>query len=197
VLFANLLLSFALAGGPAQLTRDLQRASGLLANGSVIEAVTLLRQVVRSNPASAEAHLILGRALALIPRREEAIGELSRAVELQPDSADAHNTLGTALARFAEFERARHEFETAIALDAKLLDPHVNLALILAQNNEPAAAGDQVARALALCGICTKASYLHSLEGKIYDKRGMPREAVAAFERRSGCVGISRTLTST
>jgi tetratricopeptide (TPR) repeat protein len=164
------------------LQRDLSEASGLLERGAVDQAVALLRRTVQTNPESADAHMLMGSALALLPRRQEALAELGRAVELAPNSAVVHNTLGMALARFAEFGSARGEFEKAITLNPELMDPHMNLALLLAQRDESDAAAEQIARALRLCGMCVKASYLHYLEGKLYDKRGMPHDAVTAFE---------------
>ena len=182
MLVPSLIFWLALAPPQPRVERELTEAAGLLAKGSVAEAITLLRGTVKVHPRNAQAHLLLGSALALAPRREEAIQELTRAVELQPDSATTHNTLGTALARFAEFDRARKAFETATRLDPKWVDPHLNLALVLAQNNEIVAAGDEVARAAALCGICPQAAYLQYVQGKLYDKQNRTEQAVTAFE---------------
>ena len=175
-------LSLAAVAAQPRLQADLQAASTLLAKGSVAEAIALLRNTVKLNPESADAHLMLGSALALAPRRDEALVELKRAVELQPNFASAHNTLGTALAKFAEFEPARKAFEKAIALDPRLIDARVNLALIMAQSDESVKAGEQIARAVELCGRCPKGSYLRYLEGKIYDKRNMAEPAIEALE---------------
>ena len=56
----------------------LATAKQLLAGGSLEEAISLLRSVLEQNPKNAEAHVLLGSALALVPRRSEAIMELRR-----------------------------------------------------------------------------------------------------------------------
>lgn len=64
----------------------LNRARELLASGLVTEAVSQLRRLAQRYPASAEVHLVLGTALALVPQRSEALAEIRKAVEIDPAS---------------------------------------------------------------------------------------------------------------
>src|SRR5712691_7542617 len=80
----------------------LEQAEKLLSQGSLKEAVVLLRQIVADDPRNAEARMLLGTALALDGVRGESIEQLTEAVRLRPNSADAHNRLGSVLSRFVE-----------------------------------------------------------------------------------------------
>lgn len=73
---------------------QLQLAKQLLQAGSHQEAISLLREVVREDSANADARLLLGSALALVPQRSEALEELRKAVQLAPASALAYYTIG-------------------------------------------------------------------------------------------------------
>ena len=91
------------ASASRHLQNEIERAKRMLQAGSKDQAIALLREVLREKPDYADAHLLLGTALALVPERSEALKELQKAVELQPKSAMAYFALGTAQARFAEF----------------------------------------------------------------------------------------------
>lgn len=161
---------------------EIARAKELLTTGSGNEAITLLRLVVKQDSSNAEAHLLLGTALALVPRRSEALAELNRAIELRPAFAPGYNTLGMVLGRFAEPDAAREAFEKAISLDPQLTEAHVNLSLVLAQRKEFSLASEHLARAIQLEGNSPVAGYWHYLKGKIYYEQDMPQEAIKEFE---------------
>jgi tetratricopeptide (TPR) repeat protein len=160
----------------------LDEARALLARDSVKSAVDLLQEAVTTYPDNADAHLLLGSALALVPRRDESISELTRAVELAPNSAVFHNVLGTAWARFAEYDRARAEFEKAVTIDPGFLDARLSLTLILAERNETDRAKNQIDQALQICRNCSKSAYLHLLQGRILASQGTLDQAAVAFE---------------
>ena len=54
-----------------------------------------LKQAVRLQPNYPGAHCYLGKALAALGRREEAVAELREALRLQPDYAEARQFLQT------------------------------------------------------------------------------------------------------
>src|SRR4030095_14387114 len=161
---------------------EIARAKELLTKGSANEAITLLRLVLKQDSSNAEAHLLLGTALALVPRRSEALAELNRAIELRPAFALGYNTLGMVLGRFAEPDAAREAFEKAIRLDPQLTEAHVNLSLVLAQRKEFSLASEHLARAIQLEGTSPVAAYWHYLKGKIYYEQDMTQEAIKEFE---------------
>jgi Flp pilus assembly protein TadD len=161
---------------------DLEQARALVRNGSLAEAVVLLHRVVERHPNDADAHLLLGSVLALVPSRSEAVAEVRRAIELRPDSASSYNTLGMMLARFAEFELARQAFERAIRVDPRFAEAHQNLGLVLAQTSEYKLAGEHVARALELSAGSPKTAYLHLLNGRILGAQEKHELAAREFE---------------
>jgi protein O-GlcNAc transferase len=158
--------------------QDLARGRQLLEQGAVSQAVTLLQEVVRKQPDNAEAHLLLGRALALVPEPAMSLAALRRAIQLRPASAEAHHTLGTALARFSDLEAARAEFERALALEPTFAAAHVSLALMLAERGELQPAQAHVARAIAIQGRSRPAAYSHYLMAQILREKEEPQEAL-------------------
>ena len=89
-LLAVLLSAKSLLAGQVQL----EQAKKLLSQGSLKEAVVLLRESVATDPHNADARMLLGTALALEGVRGESIEQLAEAVRLRPNSAAAHNRLG-------------------------------------------------------------------------------------------------------
>ena len=83
-------------------------ARRLMAAGAIDSAISVLREFIAREPRSADAYLLLGTALSLVPRRSEAIAAIEKAIELRPGSAAAHYTLGLALGRFAEPQAAKN-----------------------------------------------------------------------------------------
>jgi Flp pilus assembly protein TadD len=161
----------------------LQRARDLLGKGSADEAASLLQRIVERDPHNAEAQLLLGTALALVPQRSKAIAALRRAIELRPDFAPGYNTLGMTLGRFGEPDAARQAFEKAVELDPRFAEARVNLSLVLAQRKEFSRAADHLAHAIAIQGRSAAAGYSHYLLGKVLNEQDQPQAAVQQFER--------------
>jgi curved DNA-binding protein CbpA len=110
---------------PEGIARDaFERARPLLEEGSIGEAVTLLRTAVHHAPEQAAYHAALGRALARVPQAaREAVQALEKATQLAPQSAAAFADLATVLARQGLRLRAQKALETALRLaprDARL-----------------------------------------------------------------------------
>lgn len=153
----------------------LAEARHLIASGRVAEAVTLLRR----QPASADAYLMLGTALSLIPERTEAVAAIEKAIALRPESAAVHHTLGLVLGRFAESEAAGTAFRKAIAIDPNFAAAHVSLALLLAQRKDLAQALSHVDRALRIAPD----TYAELVKGRVLMELERVPEAAVAFER--------------
>ncbi|HEV2232122.1 MAG TPA: tetratricopeptide repeat protein [Terriglobia bacterium] len=153
---------------PSSSQAAIERASQLLQAGSANQSIGILRQILRQEPDNADAHLLLGAALALVPRESEAVRELQRGVELEPKSARAFYMLGTALARFVRLTEAREAFQKAIDLDPRFADAHVSLGLVQSQLKELDLAGEQFGEAIILLGATTPAAYPHYLLAGVF-----------------------------
>lgn len=162
---------------------QLQKAQELLARGSLAEAVTVLRQVVRDDPANLDAHLSLGTALALQGLRVQSLKEMATAIKLSPNSAKARNQLGIILSRFLETDAARKAFADALSLDPNLAEAHVNLALILAQTGELAEAHEHLDRAIVLYGDTKPAARAYFLRAKVWSAQGDNDKAITDLEK--------------
>lgn len=160
----------------------IEQAKQMLEAGSRDQAIALLREVIREEPDDADAHLLLGATLALVPERSEAVKELQRAVELRPTFAPAYSALGAALARFAELDAARRMFEKAIELDPTFAEAHVNLALLLAQRKEFTSAREHFVRAIEIQGNSPQAAHSHYLLGLVYKQENELQKALRELE---------------
>jgi Flp pilus assembly protein TadD len=83
--------------------------------GKLAEAVTHLREAVASEPANADAHVELGRALWENGDRDEALKETERALAINPKHVDALYNLGAIHANSGDTVGARSDWERAIA----------------------------------------------------------------------------------
>ena len=162
---------------------ELQKAQGLLAKGSLPEAVTVLRKVVRGDPGNPDAHLSLGTALALQGLRVQSLKEIETAINLSPNSANARNQLGVILSRFLETDAARKAFEDTLSLEPNFAEAHVNLALILAQSGELSLAHQHLDRAIVLYGAARPAAKAYFLRAKVWSAQGDNDSAILDLEK--------------
>jgi len=162
--------------------RKLEQAKQMIAGGSQRSAVVLLRDFLLEEPDSADARLLLGTALALIPEPSQALQELQRAVELRPAFAPAYFTLGTALARFTDLDGAKLAFEKVLEIDPRFAEAHVSLALVLAQRKEFAAARKHLSRANELQKGAPAAANTHYLLAKVLIEQNQHQEALQEFD---------------
>ena len=165
---------------------QLQKAQELLAKGSLAEAVTVLRQVVRDDPSNLDAHLSLGTALALRGLRFESLKEIENAINLSPNSAKARNQLGVILSRFLEIDGARKAFDDALSLEPNYAEAHVNLALILAQTGELRLAHEHLDRAIVVYGDTQPAARAYFLRAKVWSAQGNNDNAISDLESAIG-----------
>ena len=175
----------------AATTRDgLDAARKLLAAGDAAGAAALLRTHVASRPTDAAAHLLLGKALALVHEPTEALAALRRAIVLRPDLPDAHYTLGAALARFGDPAGAIPALERALALNPRLAEAHVSLGLVLAQRGMTERAALHFRSALDLLGESAPAARPHYLLAQLLRESGDRDAALthlaAAIARQPG-----------
>ena len=102
-----------------------------------VDAETLYRESLASNPASVLAHNNLATLLLNGPESgwAEAEAHAKTAVELEPDNAVAHNNLGLAWQRAGRLEDSVREHREAIRLDPELAEAHYNLGISLGALN--------------------------------------------------------------
>jgi Flp pilus assembly protein TadD len=165
-----------------QRVAQIENARKSIAAGAPDAAVKILKTLVAADPKDADAQLLLGMALALVPRRSEALEVLHHAVELQPDSAAAYLTLGSVLARFSETGEACQAFQKALALDRHLAAAHANLAVIFAARGDLASAASHLSEALDDRPDGPDAARYHYLRGKVYRQQDLLRKAEKDFE---------------
>ena len=97
----------------------LKKAEELLTKGKIKPATVLLREIIRSNPNSAEAHAHLGAALAADAEKDNydpAIAEEQLALKLDPKSFAAKKTLGKIYANQRKFAESIAVLKEACAL---------------------------------------------------------------------------------
>ena len=92
----------------AQLERD---------KGKLDDAASHLREAVKTEPSSQEAHLELGRLLYERNDVSGAISETEKVLTLNPKQVDALYNLGAIYANLGNVERARSYWSRAIAAD--------------------------------------------------------------------------------
>jgi tetratricopeptide (TPR) repeat protein len=95
--------------------------------GASAEAVLVLERAIEVDPQSAEAHNALAVSLASLRRTVEAIEHLERAVALRPEYAEAHHNLGCALSTVGRTGEAMDHFRQAAALKPGSAEMHFNL----------------------------------------------------------------------
>lgn len=100
-----------------QLQNLLLKAVGLRAHGNFDEAVELLRDATRLDPANADLHRELGITFLLNKDWERARIEMQEAIHHDPRDADAHNGLGYALEKLGDLAAAVKEYRQATRLD--------------------------------------------------------------------------------
>jgi protein O-mannosyl-transferase len=116
----------------------------------VNEAIGYLRQALRIDPLSAEAHNNMGGALQRLGRLDEALAQLREAARLNPARADVHYNIGVVNQALGRLDDARAAYETAVRVSPDYAAAHHNLATILGQQGRTADAIEHYAAAVRL-----------------------------------------------
>jgi tetratricopeptide (TPR) repeat protein len=161
----------------------LDQAWQLAASGRQQEAVQLLRALVKTSPANADARLLLGSLLMEAGEKAESIDQLTSAVRLRPQSAEAENALGEAYNKFGDVESARTAFEKAVALKPDYGIAQSNLGQTLLASKENGKAAEHLDRAISILGKTDDAADAHYLRAKIYSAQNDPKQAAAQLEK--------------
>jgi Tfp pilus assembly protein PilF len=131
------------AAGATGAPEALDRGRDLIERGRILSAEKALREAVREAPDSAEAHLLLGRVLAIRGDNAGAVTELQRAAELGASGPELDAALGVALYETGELDAARGYLGRALETEPDLVRARLYLGLAELAAGDTAAATAQ------------------------------------------------------
>jgi tetratricopeptide (TPR) repeat protein len=114
------------------------------------DGVTLVRRSLALTNDSAFARVLLGDALYVQSRTEEALGEFEHAVRLSPDDPENSYRLGWVLLDLKRYDEAADQFRASLAVDEKISSTHNRLGWILWWQHQYAEAAREFDRAIEL-----------------------------------------------
>lgn len=129
---------------------QVNRGTRLLTEGKPAEAVQVLNEALRLNPADEDVHYDLGMALARVGKLEEAIRQYEEALRILPDYVEAHNNLGNLLMRTGHLDEAIQHFESALKRMPEYASAHNNLGTALQQTGHTNEAIEHFQRAVQI-----------------------------------------------
>src|SRR5690606_2208564 len=89
-------------------------ARAQLARGAAAAAEQAVREALRIDPDSAEAHSMMGQVFHDTDRLDQALASFRKALELKPDMPEALNMLGVTLKATGHLDEAREVFLKAL-----------------------------------------------------------------------------------
>ncbi len=104
-------------------------------NERYLEAVPILEDVVKQEPHTVMAYLLLGRAYVSLREYQKAIAPLQHVVEATPDNSLARYELGCALVKTGRWNEAAPQFEAAVSQMNSSAMMHFYLALVYQQTS--------------------------------------------------------------
>ncbi len=97
------------------------------------DSLTLFNRALAVTKDNAYGHYMLGLALKLRDRPQDAMSEYQKCLAIDPRFAKAHVDMGVALYGLGHVKEAVTHFETALELDPKASEAHVNMGVALFQ----------------------------------------------------------------
>lgn len=185
----------ALAAYPANIAALLAKAAALSEKGSLtyqeeaygVQAIAVAQEVLRLDPASAEAWRQIGYANEIMQRYDEAHDAYAKALELAPNNALAAAGDAHAWDLQGDMQKAEAGYRQALAMNPNLVLARIGLARALLYGNKPeealqlygAVAGSEGAT------VRQRAEAAYSA-GAIQEGRGQYEDAEAAFRYAAG-----------
>jgi tetratricopeptide (TPR) repeat protein len=158
--------------------------AGLMAlrNGDADEAVLLLTQALRRNPAHAGMRRNLVRALLVAERWDQVVMQANAALVGTPDEAELHFARGTALNALGQHTRACGAFARALSLQPNHAASWLNMGNASADLDDIATAEALYRTAISLdAGLAeahTSLGYLLTLQGRLAEAIGACEAAI-------------------
>jgi predicted O-linked N-acetylglucosamine transferase (SPINDLY family) len=161
-------------------TELLQEALALHRRGAVAEAAVRYAEVLRVNPANADAHYYLATISCQQGRFAEGANLARRSLASDPRHARAHMLLGRALNALGQHEDALASFGRAIAIAPDLAPAHGHRADVLSELGRYAEAIESYDRALESAPEVVEDWFSRGVALAAAGRQG---DAVASFER--------------
>jgi tetratricopeptide (TPR) repeat protein len=149
------------------------------AEGQLVQAEQLCRQVLQTQPSHPGALYLLGVTCQAQGRLAEAISWLQQATRCKPDLVRAYNDLGIALSMAGRWEEAGASFQQAVRLKPDYAEAHNNLGSVfreLGKRNEALASFQQAVR------FAPHFSVGHNNQGVALLQAGRLEEALDSFQ---------------
>jgi tetratricopeptide (TPR) repeat protein len=139
-------------------TVDLSAALNALKSGDTATAITGLEKILADNPASAEAHLLLGQAYYRADQKDKAQDQFLAAFTLNPaavpplDSTDADEwlKLGNAHASLNQLDEALAAYQTVLKIKPDKAAAYTNIGVVYYQSGKFDDAVAQMTKALEI-----------------------------------------------
>jgi predicted Zn-dependent protease len=142
------------------------------------DSTAQLRELVRQEPNSAEAHSQLGQVYYSRHQFSDAATEFKRVLELRPESVGAQFNLGMSYFEDKRADDAKSTFTQMIQRNAKSPGGHYGMGLVLANQGQYKAAIDEF-KASAADGQSIQGLYYEI--GNCYAKLNQYDDAIAAY----------------
>ncbi len=136
---------------PSDFTANFNLGAVMLSRLDAPGAVTMLETAVRISPRRADAHNMLGLALATTGRFAEAMAQYRAALDLQPDLPSARFNLANALMKSGRLEEAIANYRKLQASEPDFATVRERLAQALTAHARRLKADDRIAEAAAEC----------------------------------------------
>lgn len=101
------------------------------------EAEYYLEKALAIESKSGLANYLLGRALFLQGKLDDALAKLEEGLTYDPQNAKAHNSVGVISTQKGWVDRAERAFTNAVSIDPEYGDAHFNLAILYATRDQP------------------------------------------------------------
>jgi protein O-GlcNAc transferase len=165
-------------------TMDLQNALALHRRGAVAEAAARYVEVLRADPANADAHYYLGLIACQGGCFAEGAELARQTLARDPQHARAHVLLGRALSALGRHEEALDNLKRAIVLAPGLAEAHSHCADVLSDLGCKSEAIESYDRAVLLVPNAVE-DWCN--RGLALDSLGRHEEAISSFDRAIAC----------
>lgn len=154
------------------------------------QALVILRDIIKNNPDSADAHRNLGLLLMHSPSQKEALQHLQKAVALDPDNGENRMSLGRFYVACKEWDQALDSFEKALKLPGNTFQVWREIMLAHSEKGNHNKA-QEIAR--QLLSKTPNNAVLLTDYAKILEKSGLREDALMQYRTvvESGINGLS------